>query len=226
MEKKIQLTVVLAFMAFTGVFLASCYPTDDVSYSDLDLVGTIHDESIDFKNFKTYVVPDTIVHMIDTVDESNNVDISRQYDQQILNLVNQNMVDYGYVKEVNPTENPPDVVLTVSAMATENYQVWSWYPSYWGWYWPYYKGTNYWWGYYPPYWGGGTYVTSYTTGTIIVNMLDLKEHGNIIPENDTVNTVWIGTVNGLLGSSISITTSRLNTTINQAFEQSQYLDIK
>jgi len=227
MEKKIQLTVTLVFMAFTGMFLASCYPSDSVSYSDLDVVATIYDESTDFKTFKTYVVPDTIVHLIDTVDDENNVDISRAYDDQILGLVNQNMVNYGYVNEPNPAENHPDVVVTISAMATKNTQVWTWYPYYWGWYWPYYKGTDYWWGYYPPYWGGGTYVTTYTTGTIIMNMLNLEEHGGTItPEVDTINAVWIGTVNGLIGSSTSTNISRIDYTINQAFEQSQYLDIK
>jgi len=226
MEKKIQLTVILAFLAFTGMFFASCYPSDSVSYSDLDLVGTLYDDEIDFKEFQTYVVPDTIVHLIDTTDDDNNVELGRDFDDQILNLVNQNMIDYGYVKETDPENNPPDIVLTVSATATENSQVWYWYPYYWGWYWPYYKGTDYWWGYYPPYWGGGSYVTTYTTGTIIMDMLNLKEYGGLPPENDTLHSVWVGTINGLIGSSSSTTTNRLNYTINQAFEQSPYLDIK
>lgn len=224
MEKKIQLTVVLVFMAFTGMFLASCYPSDTVTYSDLDLVGTIYDEDKNFQEFKTYVVPDTIIHIVDTLDE-NNVDITRKFDQQILNLVNQNMVNYGYTKELDPQNNLPDVVLTVSITANENIQVWSWYPYYWG-YWPYYKSTNYYWGYYPPYWGGGTQVTTYTTGTVIMNMMDFAEHGNTVPENDSINSVWIGTINGLAGASTTNTTSRIDYTINQAFEQSPYLDIK
>lgn len=232
MEKKIQLTVILVFMAFTGMFLASCYPTDDVSYSDLDLVATIYDEDQNFNDFKTYIVPDTIVHLVDTVNEDNNVDITRQYDQYILNLVNQNMVNYGYVKETDPENNPPDVILAISAMASTNYNVWSWYPYYWygypgwGWYWPY-KGTDYWYGWYPGYpgYGGGTYVTSYTVGTIIMNMQDMTNYQNINPETDTIPTVWLGAINGLMGSSSTTTTNRLDYTINEAFTQSPYLKI-
>ncbi len=232
MEKKIQITVTLVFMAFTGMFLASCYPSDSVSYSDLDLVATIYDDEKDFMDLKTYVVPDTIVHLIDTTDESNNVDISRKFDQQIINLVNQNMLDYGYVMELDPQNDPPDVVVTISIMASKNYNVWYWYPYYWGGYpgWGWYKGsesTDYWWGYpsYPYYPGWGTTVTTYTTGTLIMNMMDLSNFENINPQSDTIPSIWYGSVNGLMGSSTTTTQSRLNYTINQAFKQSPYLKI-
>jgi hypothetical protein len=232
MEKKIQLTVILVFMAFTGMFLASCYPSDSVSYSDLDLVATIYDQDKNFSDLKTYVVPDTIVHLIDTTDPSNNVDITRKFDQQIINLVNENMVNNGYVKELDPENNPPDIILAISAMASKNYNVWYWYPYYWygypgwGWYWGY-KNSDYWWGWYPGYpgWGGGSTVTSYTTGTLIMHMHDMSGYQNIDPSKDTIPTIWLSTINGLLGSSTNTTSNRLDYSINQAFNQSPYLKI-
>lgn len=234
MEKKIQITVLLVFMAFAGMFLASCYPSDSVTYSDLDVVGTLYDTEKDFKTLKTYALPDTIIHLVDTTDESNNVDISRKYDDQILSLVNQNMLDYGYTEEMDPLNNKPDVVVTVSAMATKNYNVWYWYPYYWYGYpgWGWYKSTentDYWYGWYPgypTYPGWGTTVTSYTTGTILINMMDLSGFATIDPEVDTIPIAWYAGINGLMGSSTSNTQSRIDYTINQAFEQSPYLDTK
>ncbi len=226
MEKKIQLTVIMVFMAFVVMFFASCYPSDSVYYSDLDLVATIYDQDKNFVELSTYDMPDSIVHLKDTLDMENNVDLSREFDDFILDLVRENMADYGYILEPDPENNPPDVILTVAAMATKNYTVWYWYPYYWGWYpgwgW-YYKSTDYYW--YPGYpgWGGGTTVTSYTVGTMFMNMHDMTNH---TIETDTIPTIWLGTMNGLLGSSTSDTKNRLEYNINEAFKQSPYLDTK
>jgi hypothetical protein len=110
-------------------------------------------------------------------------------------------------------------------MATKNYSVYYYYPYYyygWGWGW-YYKNTDYYWwgGYYPPYWGG-SYVTSYTVGTIILNMHDVKD---ATPETDSIPNLWVGALNGVMGSSASTTKNRLEYNINQAFKQSEYLKI-
>lgn len=211
--------------------LSSCYPGDDVTYSDLDLVTTAYDQEIDFQQLQSYYLYDSVVHIKDTLDESNNVDISRDFDGLILDLVKQNMSDFGYAREDNPTINPPDVVVTVSAMATKNYAVYYYYPYYywgWGWGW-YYKNTEntknsdyYGWGwYYPPYWGG-SYITSYTIGTLVINMHDVR---NATTETDSIPTIWTADINGLLGSSAPTTQSRLEYNINQAFKQSQYLKL-
>ena len=217
-----------ALLGVTGLFISafftSCYPGDDVSYSDLDLVITAHDQDMDFNQLNSYYLFDSVVHIIDTLDEESNVEISRQFDGMILNLVKQNMNDYGYDLVEDPQNNPPDVALTVSSMATKNTYVYYYYPYYyWGWGWGYYKSTAYYgWGwYYPPYWGGG-YVTSYTIGTLIMNMHDVRD---ATPETDSIPTIWTGDINGLLGSSASTTESRLNYNINKAFEQSPYLKL-
>jgi hypothetical protein len=123
MEKKVRLTLALVFLAFAGMFITSCYPTDNVNYEDLDLVATVYDKSENFEALSSFALPDTIVHLKDTTNPDNDVDLSRQYDSFILNLIRENMVNYGYEFIENPdTSNRPDVVLTVSAMGTKNYR--------------------------------------------------------------------------------------------------------
>ncbi len=230
MEKKVRLTLALVFLAFAGMFITSCYPTDNVNYEDLDLVATVYDKSENFEALSSFALPDTIVHLKDTTNPDNDVDLSRQYDSFILNLIRENMVNYGYEFIENPdTSNRPDVVLTVSAMGTKNYSVWYWYPDYWYWYpwYPWYgkssENTDWYW--YPsyPWYPGGSYVTSYSVGTLIMMMHDITD---VQQETDTIPVVWLGTINGLLGSNSNDTKNRLEYNINEAFKQSPYLDTK
>lgn len=225
MKRRTLFTLLGVAGLFISAFFTSCYPGDDVSYSDLDLVVTAYDTEVDFTQLKTYYLFDSVVHIKDTLDVGSNVDIPRDFDGMILNLVKQNMSDYGYDLVEDPQNNPPDVAITVSAMASKNTYVYSYYPYYyygWGWGW-YYKDTDYYgWGwYYPPYWGG-TYVSSYTTGTLIMGMHDVR---NATPETDSIPIIWTGDINGLMGSSASTSQTRLNYTINKAFEQSPYLKV-
>ncbi|MBL0342769.1 MAG: DUF4136 domain-containing protein [Bacteroidetes bacterium] len=85
-------------------------------------------------------------------------------------------------------------------------------------YWDYYYGW-----YYGPGYGGWYYpypvTSSYTTGTLILNMVDNK---NPNPSNKG-KIVWVGLVNGLLEGSSADYINRINKTIDQSFAQSTYL---
>ena len=207
------------------LFLYSCYPGDEVSYADLDLVATVYDKGANFQEFTTFVMPDTIVHIKDTLDNNKNDELSRSYDDFILGEVRQNMLDLGFVEETNPVINHPDLVLTVSAMATTTYYAWNYYPYYWywygGWYW-WYKNSDYYYPWYPYYpWYGTSYISSYSTGSVIMNLSDIR---NTTEETDSIQVVWLGVLNGLLGSTNKADIqSRLDYGINKAFEQSSYL---
>jgi len=221
MKQYLKYSTKLAALLILIFGLNACYPTDSVSYSDLDIVATAYDKDFDFSKVKTYYLFDSIVHLKDTLNPNNNVDLSREFDSFMLELIKKNMTDYGYTRETNPQTNPPDLAITVTAMATKNYLVYSYYPSYywdWGWGW-WYKSSAYWDYYYPPYWGG-TYVTSYTVGTLIMSMYDIT---NATTQTDSIPKVWTGDINGLLGSSSATLKKRLEFNINQAFEQSSYL---
>ncbi len=211
----------IAAIALIIATLYACYPGDTVTYADLDLVATAHDTDFDFTQVKTYYLYDSIVHLKDTLNPENNVDLSRQFDDFILDMVRNNMTAYGYVRETDPENNAPDLVFTLKAMGTKNYFVYSYYPSYywdWGWGW-YYKNTDYWYPYYPPYWGG-TYITSYEVGSLIFGLHDVR---NVTPTTDSIPIIWNADINGLLGSTAATLERRLEYGVNQAFEQSPYL---
>ena len=193
----------------------SCYPGGVEYYSDTDIVYTNYDETYDFSADVNYFMPDTIFHAIG---EDDDDDISREYDEEILTRVANNMASYGYTRVFD--ENGADVFLTVT-VTTSEYTGVGWIPGGgWG---GYYPGWG-WGGYYPGYpWypGGYPIYYSYTTGSIFVEMIppDLVD-----PEEETITIVWQGIGNGLLSSSAANTQSRIDRMLDQMFTQSTYLD--
>jgi len=131
------------------------------------------------------------------------------------------MVDNGYTELASPDSlNRPDLELMVQVMSQDFYTYYSYWYSYWG----YYPGWGYWYpgwgGWYPGYpWYPG-YVSSYSTGSLIVEMLDTEA---FVEQNESPGMVWAGIVNGLLTNSTANTRARLDKQINQLFVQSTYL---
>ena len=153
--------------------LDGCYPHGAQYYSDFDLVYTNHSDSVDFKQRMTYSIPDSVVKITgDVFNEcmrgwETRILCPPAYADVILGQIKQNMTAYGWT-EVDKNANP-DVVLLVSASNT-TYLYWYYDWAYWGWYYPgYYPGWGWYYpGYYPPY------VSSYTTGTLLIQMTDEK----------------------------------------------------
>lgn len=213
--------IILVFLVLVG-----CYPQLDSSIADADTAVTFFDKELrdsdGYQNYKTFILPDTVLHIIDEENPENNIELSRAYDEQIISDIRRNMVSLGYT-EINIADvtesNLPDLVLFVEAVGLRTWvqSVHCWPPS-WGW--------GGWWGYWPGYggWGGcGTSLSSYTTGTLYINMIDPERFDT---ETDTpeVNqaAIWIGTINGGLSSS-SNTPARIKGLIDRSFEQSPYL---
>ncbi|UCC73848.1 MAG: DUF4136 domain-containing protein [Gemmatimonadota bacterium] len=212
-------------LALALALAAGCYPGTVTDVQQLDLVGTLWDANADWGTFQTYVMPDTVIHLVG--EDQDMLPVRRDLDQDILDLVRANIEDYGYVLEPDPETNPPDVVFLVSVTASENWYGWIGYPwwDYWGW-WP---G----WGYYPPGWGpgwgwgypccGNIVVGGYTTGTLFVDMVDAN---NADIEEEIVPILWTAAMNGLVvDATTAAALSRLTTGINQAFAQSPYLEV-
>ena len=196
---------ILAF-SLTGL-LSGCYP-DKIDYvEEYDMAGTMFDEEADFSLYTTFHVVDTVMHMTDDGEDDPN--LSRENDQFILDLVNQNMIDLGFTQMVNPdSTNPADVELLVQAVTTDFYT----YYSNWWYYWGYYPG----WGY--PGWGG--YYPGYPWYPGYIEMVD----NALLNSEDRPSILWMGLVDGLLSySSAASSRPRLDKQINQVFEQSPYL---
>lgn len=212
--------------------LDGCYPDDSISIDQSDIVLTGYYDSVDFKTLSTYYMPDTVFPIRD--DTTDKTPVKDQ--DLILNSIEDNMAANGFTRMYynDTATQTPDVMIAVSAIAVTTVSVGWWYPYYpgWGWGWGWYtsgsRGTDYWyggwWGYYPPGygWGGVPYYSSYTTGTLLMEMTNPDDYRVI--DNDTVVPIyWAGALNGILSSGSN--SARISKGIDQAFEQSPYLKL-
>jgi hypothetical protein len=215
--RKLQLSI-LGFITTLAmmVVLAGCYPDESASVDELDIVLTNYDSTYNFGEITAYVMPDTVIAILDPDNPDNNFEYKHTYDNVILSELDKQfgLLDYDRVTDTLTTK--PDVGVLVSAVSTTyvGYYYYDWY-YYWGWYpyWPPYYGSGY--SYYYPW--ATTY--NYQVGTVIVTMIDLKSNAAI--QTDSVSVVWMGAINGLVeGSNIQ---TRIKNGIDQMFIQSPYL---
>ena len=198
--RKTTLSLII-FIAAAIFILQSCYPGDELTYSDTDIVATFYDKDADFSNYDTYIMSDTI-YTFDDESQSliPNDDISLTNKTTILNGIESNLEDIGF----NSTSNPSDADVVIAVVVTSSTWVGGGcYYGYWSYWYPYYSWC------YPVYY-------TYDTGTIIIAMIDKS----VTEERPGL---WIATINGLLGDANAELQSRINQNIDQAFTQSPYL---
>ena len=205
---KSLLWMALLGLGTVGVFaVLGCYPGEINSVTELDLVFTSFDSTHVWVDPASFYLPDTVVHMIDTVDPGNNVPLSRAFDNLIITETRNALLAYGYVEHSAP--DSADYFVTLTALGIQNWTVDVWYP-----YWP---CCWYGWGwYYPPVYD----VDSYETGTLFIDMYDQNKVDSV---GQRIDRPWNALLNGLLGTSASLTQQRLESGIRQAFAQSPYL---
>jgi len=183
--------------------LWGCYPGGADYVDQLDIVLSNYSQDNDFSKMKTFAMSDSIVKVTD--DQLLTQFIKQSNAALITSRIRQNMAAYGWT-EVDESQSP-DVVILNAAMETTYI---SYYYSYWGWYG---YGGGWYYPYYPPYY------TTYTTGSLLVQMLDVK---NLGPE-DQGTMVWTGLINGLMSGSSASFSTRVNKSLDQLFAQSAYL---
>lgn len=213
-----SMSVVLlaALSVAAAIFLFSCTPGSELTASESNVVVTAYDPNVNFGTIVTYAMPDTIIHIVDEGKEDN---ISREYDQAILDLLAANFNARGFTRVDEDAVEPPDALVLVSVTTTDYWNYYSYYGGWWDWY-----GGWGWWGYYPCCWGypppawGVSYA--YTTGTLLVDMVDPGEQD---PENDLIAAYWRGVANGILSGGKTAIANRFGNSINQMFIQSPYL---
>jgi hypothetical protein len=195
---------VLSILIIGSIFLLqACFPFGPEDLEDFDIVGTFYDENVNFSNFKTYAMPDTIVKITGAGVSSSK----GQYDDLILDQIEANMGAVGYTRVQNPDQ--ADMLLTVAVVNDEynmnnSYDYGDYYGD------PYDYGSG---GYYDT---GSDYQVS--TGTVLMNLANHKD-GDTTRES----SMWVGILNGILEQSFTNTNRRLIELINQAFVQSPYL---
>jgi len=191
--------------------LTQCYPEGPEYVDELDLVYSNYDPAYDFSAKQTYAIPDKIMKIDDDlVDGGDPNYVKDQYAKPMLDRIALNMAEFGWTK-VGVDDNPDVLLAPVAYELTTT--VYYGYGGYWDWWYG---------GYYPP--GGWYYpypvTSSYSTGSLVVTMLDTKD----VSPDDKMRAVWGFVVNGLLEGSATEFTNRFTKGINQAYTQSPYLN--
>jgi Domain of unknown function (DUF4136) len=197
-KKRFWLSLSSLLILVSLVFaLQSCYPGDEITPADTDIVATFYDKAANFDTKLTYAIRDSITRLDE---DGNPVFEAGPYDAQIINKIKTNLDNTGFTEVANPSD--ADVIVFVAA----NNSTWvsggcySWWYS---WYYPYYGWC------YPVYY-------TYETGTLIIVMLD----ANATEQKDAL---WVATINGILEDSSAGILDRVYKGIDQAFTQSPYL---
>jgi len=193
-------TVVLLTMLF------GCYPGGAEYVDEYDVTYTNYDPNYNFVSKGTYSLPDKIVKVTGDLAKPPEY-IKDIYAGPILAQIDANMQALGWAK-VDVNSNP-DVHLLPAAWSSTTIIYGGYWGGYYCWYYPYYCGG----GWYYPY----TPVTTYTTGTLVMTMVD----PNAESTDGSKRLAWTGAINGLLSGSYDA--GRVNRGIDQAFSQSPYL---
>lgn len=193
------------------IYLSACRKEPDLSeLSGNFVVQTDAASTVTFSNYKTYYISDTIALISDNKNDSVLIGPGAQ---QIIATIKSNLDARGFT--FVPKGANPD--LGVNTVAFRNVTVGVVYP---GWWWGY---PGYWdpwyWGWYYPYYYPWSVAYSVTTGSVIGELIDLKN----VNANQNLQVVWTCSLNGALSSSDQTNVTRAVDGINQAFTQSPYL---
>jgi hypothetical protein len=197
----------LTLIAAGILAMASCskYPTTSSRLLEDLAVLTQYDVNTNFGQYMTFSIVDSLYY----INEKDSGKVLTPNAQLVLNRITQDMVSRGFWQV--PKTAQPDFGINVAAIKTTVTTVY--YP---GWYWGYP-------GYYPPgWWGYGSeyyypyypaYYTSYSSGTLMIEMVNFKK----ITPDGKVPVVWDAFIRGLLTSTHTITD--ITNSIDQAFNQ-------
>jgi len=186
-----------------AVVFTSCYKQPDYDVlTDKAIVVTNHDASAVFASYQTYYLPDFVGEISDDVSDSI---LDAAVAQPILESIRSNMNSRGYTEVTNSDSADLGIrVVTITVTTVGTY-----YPGYWwgyGGYYPYYP--------YYPY----SYTYSYSTGSMIIELIDLENANDVTGK---ANVVWTSFSNGVLGNT---STSKLAVdAVNQSFKQSPFI---
>jgi len=204
MKKRILQSIL--FIGLTSMFWG-CYPDSPDYVDELDIVYTNYDQNYSFPGHMKYAMPDSIVKITGSAATSGSLEfVDSYYAGLVLTRIKSNMAGLGYTL-VSDTALADVILFPMAMEVTSTYYYYDYYYYYWGWYYPYYP--------YYPY----SVSTSYTTGTLIMSMIDRR---NFTVDGKT-RAPWIGIINGLMEGYAAEFPSRMNKAVDQAFHQSQYL---
>lgn len=183
----------LGLMAAMIVGIVGCQkdPLKNMTASESRIYITNRDSSINFSNFNTFSIADSV----GVIEDDRGLGKSRdQFDASIIDAVRSALQQRGFT-EVDRTAGP-DLGVTVSRIYN-NYTGVVAYPNYWdsygGFYDPFYWGYGGY-NYYDPIYYGPTYYNTYqvTQGALSIDILNLKDAAT----QNSIRPVWSGMSRG------------------------------
>lgn len=172
---------------------------------------TNNDPSSIFKPLNNYYLDPTMEVWKDGVAQTPQAVPSSTVTVITTRMGTDGIAGFGYVRQ---TTNPPagqtpnaDVGMRLAYLQTTSTYYYS--GGYCSIYWAYYYC-------YP----GWAYAGSYTTGTVLVQMVDLRTGAAATPGR----ALWVSALYAILGTGGLNNAGALNTALNRAFDQSPYLD--
>lgn len=195
----------LSVIAIISIMVASCSWGPGNLDETQDQILTIAYKSPDanFQNLKTYAMADSMSVVIDGRKER----VKNEDSQAIFSLIAQNLNKLGYT-QTDPDSNP-SVLVDLGYIQSTNKAVYPGYWNDWDWWWNYYYYPYYPWHPYYPY-PMPAVVSTYTTGTIIIEMADVT-----LVKEEKVPVVWHGVVRSILNGTH--TQAQLTDAINEVF---------
>ena len=207
------------FVFLAGILLfTSCEKDPDMSELDSDFtVYTQYDEAANFASASTYYLPDSI---LTTGSGMKAVYWKDDNAQSLLAQVASEMALRGYVRTEEKAEADLGLQLTYVESTTQvsgwvggsgwGWDSW-WYPGFWG---PYYgMGWSY----------GFPVSYSYSTGSMVMEMVDLRNTPADTTEQVQLPVIWQAVSSGLLSSNAHLNLTLVERAIDQAFTQSSYI---
>ncbi len=208
-----------------ALVLVACEKEPNLSELSADyMVYTDYDKSVNFSNYSTYYLPDSVL-VIGNSDKATYW--TNEKADFLLSVLVENMSANGFIRV--KARNEADMGLQICYIENTRYFVnypmydyWWWgYPGYWD---PYYWG--YWNQWYYPYYPT---VYKYSTNSFITELVDLKDKpAEPVKEGDVrrLNVIWNSYMAGAKGGSAQAYKKLVTRAIDQAFVQSPYLTNK
>ncbi|MGH7574924.1 MAG: DUF4136 domain-containing protein [Longimicrobiales bacterium] len=210
-------------IGLAGLASALACDSDLVTAGDpVSIVAAFRDMGTVFGDITTYALPDSVVHLTKDPTAEAPIEITRGLDDRILAHVRTQLDDRGYVREPQPEQSRPDVIVLVNVVATTDFASWTNYPWF------------AWWGFFPGFafaefdptwgieypWSDEAIGFEYDAGTIVIEMIDAR---GIDEPDQSVRAVWSGAVNGALTSDAGAEEARVLGSIEEVFALSPYL---
>lgn len=212
-----SVAVVSAILALGG-----CYPQGATYVDELDMTVTVKNNEVNYDDYMTFYIHDTVA-LVSNNDDDEILDMDDA--KFLVDEFRMRMLELGWQEVTTPQTDTPDVAILMTVLENVTTNIigggWGWG----GWY-----GWGGWWGYpccgyYPGYPGYCCYTSiyQYTTGSLIIEMLDVK---NAEDQGDKVlvPVAWHGGLNGYAEGSQNNIRTRVKRSMDQMITDSPYLD--